>query len=189
MKFWKIFLFFFPLSVIAKTTSPQIFLSFPPFFHANEEIKILVKISNLKNTSYDLKISIEKENVLSEIYNEKEKKWQSSLYYLKNLFVGPHFEGNFKLRLKREYLNFEGEAEIIVRVRQTGKANFLEKRGKIKILKPEIAKEKILSEEKFSASLYQNFKETPSFFPFFFAVFFSFFSTFFFYLVKKRLRK
>jgi hypothetical protein len=145
MKILKIFLisiFLFPFFAFAQTQKPKISLSFSESFKTNEEIEVLVSISNLKNAPYDLKISIEKDkNVLSETYNEKEGKWQDSFYYLKNLFFGPNFKGKLKLRMKKEFLFFEGEAEIIVKVRENGKSSYIQKREKIKILKPEIKKE------------------------------------------------
>ncbi len=128
--------------VLARNQKPKILVSSPKSFLANEEIEVLVSISNLNNLPYDLKIAIQKEKkVLSEIYNERERKWQSSLYYLKEMFSGPSFEKKFKLRLKKEFSLYEGEAEIVVRIRETGKRNFSEAKTKIEILKPEIKKE------------------------------------------------
>jgi hypothetical protein len=152
MKFLKIFtisILLFPFCIsFAQTQKPRVSLSFPEGFKANEEIEVLVSISNLKNVSYDLKISVEKDKkVLSETYNEKEEKWQDSFYYIKNLFSGPSFEEKFKLRMKKEFLFFEGEAEIVVRVRENGKNSYIQTREKIKILKPEIKKEEIKSQE------------------------------------------
>jgi hypothetical protein len=151
LKTFLILIFLFPFFVFAQTQKPKISLSFPESFRANEEIEVLVSISNLKNAPYDLKISIEKDkNVLSEIYNEKEGKWQDSFYYIKNLFSGPNFEGKLKLRMKKEFLFFDGEAEILARIRENGKSSYTEYRGKIKILKPEIKegenKENLLAE-------------------------------------------
>jgi hypothetical protein len=153
MKFLKIFilsifLFSFGIAIAKNSQVPKISLSFPESFKANEEIEVLVSISNLKNAPYDLKVSIEKDkNVLSEIYNEKEGKWQSSLYYIKNLFSGPSFERKFKLRIKKEFLFSEGEAEIVVRVRENGKSSYIQTREKIKISKPEIKKEETNTQE------------------------------------------
>jgi hypothetical protein len=152
MKFLKILvisILLFPFEItFAQTQKPKISLSFPESFRANEEIEVLVSISNLKNVSYDLKISIEKDKkVLSETYNEKEGKWQDSFYYLKNLFFGPNFEGKLKLRMKKEFLLFEGEAEIVVKVRENGKSSYVQTREKIKISKPEIKKEEPKSQE------------------------------------------
>jgi hypothetical protein len=151
MKFLKIFavsIFLFPFCVLAQTQKPKISLSFPESFRTNEEIEVSISITNLKKASYDLKISIEKDkNVLSEIYNEKEGKWQDSFYYLRNLFLGPNFEGKLKLRMKKEFLLFEGEAEIVAKVRENGKSSYIQTREKIRILKPEIRKEQVKSQE------------------------------------------
>jgi hypothetical protein len=149
MKILKILsIFLFPFFVFAQAQKPKISLSFPESFRANEEIEISIYITNLKKAPYDLKISIEKDKkVLSETYNEKEGKWQDSFYYLKNLFFGPNFEGKLKLKMKKEFLFFEGEAEIVVKVRENGKSSYIQTREKIKILKPEIQKEEIKSQE------------------------------------------
>jgi hypothetical protein len=169
MKFLKTFaisIFLFPFCALAQAQKPKISLFFPESFKTNEEIEVLVSISNLKNVSYDLKISIEKEkNVLSEIYNEKEEKWQDSFYYIKNLFSGPNFEGKLKLRVKKEFLLLEGDAEIITKVRESGKSSYTEHRGKIKILKPEIKKEEtkeLLAEVQKNPKL-ENKKLSPKF--------------------------
>jgi hypothetical protein len=159
MRFFKILslLFIFEIA-LAQTQKPKISLSFPETFKADEEIEVLISISNLKNVPYDLKISIEKEKgVLSEIYNEKEGKWQDSFYYIKNLFSGPSFEGRFKMKLKKEFLFFDGDAEILARIRENGKSSYIEYRGKIKILKPEIKKEE--NKKEFLAEVPKNQRE------------------------------
>jgi hypothetical protein len=185
----KIFILFFLIlgeTIFAQTLKPKVSLSFPEGFRANEEIEVLVSISNLKNVSYDLKISIEKDKVLSEIYNEKEGKWQSSLYYIKNLFLGPSFEGKFKLRMKKEFLFFEGEAEIVARVRESGKSSYTEYREKIKILKPEIKKEETKSQE-LLAEIPKNL-ENKKLSPKIIATVNSLFSAFIILLLKLKLR-
>jgi len=130
------FLLLFPQFYFAKENIPEIFLLFPKEVHSNEEIEIKVSISNLKNKEYDLKIAIEKGRVLSEIFDKKEKRWRSSHYYLKSYFLGSSFEDNFKLRLKKENLEFQGEAELVVRVRESGKSNYFQKKENITILEP-----------------------------------------------------
>jgi len=190
MKVLKIFLisiFLFPFSVFAQTQKPKISLSFPESFRANEEIEISISITNLKKAPYDLKISIEKDKkVLSETYNEKEGKWQDSFYYLKNLFFGPNFEGKFKLRLKKEFLFFEGEAEVVVKVRENGKSSYIQTREKIKILKPEIKKEEPKSQE-FLAEIPKNL-EKKSFSPKIIAVFTALFSAAIILILKLKLK-
>jgi len=122
LKILSILIFLFPFFTFAQIQKPKISLSFPESFRANEEIEVLISISNLKNAPYDLKISIENDKkVLSEIYDERSQKWQDSFYYLKNLFSGPSFQGKIKLRMKKEFLFFEGEAEIVSKVREKGR--------------------------------------------------------------------
>jgi hypothetical protein len=190
MKILKIFLIsipLFPFFVFTQIQKPKISLSFPESFRANEEIEVLVSISNLKNAPYDLKISIEKDkNVLSEIYNEKEGKWQDSFYYIKNLFFGPSFEGKLKLRVKKESLFFDGEAEIVVRVRENGKGSYTQTREKIKILKPEIKKEEIKSQE-FLAEMPKNL-EKKSFSSKIIAIFTALFSAAIILILKLKLK-
>jgi hypothetical protein len=136
---WLFFVFLlFPLNYFAKENEPKIFVSFPKEVYSDEEIEIKVSISNLKNGEYDLKIAIEKEKILSEIFNKKEQKWQSSQYYLKSYFSGSSLEDNFKLRLKKQNLDFQGEADFIIRIRESGKSNYFQKKEKITILKPKI---------------------------------------------------
>jgi hypothetical protein len=192
MKFLKIFilsifLFSFGIAIAKNSQVPKISLSFPESFKANEEIEVLVSVSNLKNAPYDLKISIEKDkNVLSEIYNEKEGKWQSSLYYIKNLFSGPSFERKFKLRMKKEFLFFEGEAEIVVRVRENGKSSYIQTREKIKISKPEIKKEETKPQE-ILAEIPKNF-ENKKLSPKIIAILNSLFCAFIILILKLKLK-
>ncbi len=119
--------------------SPQITLNYSAENPVNKEIEAKLSVFNLKNAAYDVKISIEKEGVLSEIYDEKQGKWQSSQYYLKELFSGTSFSGNFKLKIKNSENNFRGKADILTRIRETGKSSYLEFRGKINITEPEQA--------------------------------------------------
>jgi hypothetical protein len=158
VKILLILIFLFPFSALAQAQKPKISLSFPESFRANEEIEISISITNLKKAPYDLKISIEKDKkVLSETYNEKEGKWQDSFYYLKNLFFGPNFEGKFKLKMKKEFLFFDGEAEIVVKARENGKSSYIQTREKIKILKPEIKKE--VKTQEFLAEIPKNLEK------------------------------
>jgi hypothetical protein len=190
MKILKIFaisIFLFPFFVFAQTQKPKISLSFPESFRSNEEIEISISITNLKKAPYDLKVSIERDKkVLSETYNEKEGKWQDSFYYLKNLFFGPNFEGKLKLKMKKEFLFFEGEAEIVVKVRENGKSSYIQTREKIKILKPEIQKEEIKSQE-FLAEIPKNL-EKKGFSPKIIAIFTALFSGAIILILKLKLK-
>ena len=132
-----------PLPTKLQQTQPQITLSYPQDNPVNKEIEVSLSLANFKNTAHDVKISIEKESVLSFIYNEAEDKWQSSNYYINNLFSGSFFEGKFNLKIREEAINFKGEADILVRVRESGKSNYQEHKEKINIIPPK--------EENFSA--------------------------------------
>jgi hypothetical protein len=187
LKIFSISVFLFPFSAFAQTQKPKISLSFPESFRANEEIEISISITNLKKAPYDLKVSIERDKkVLSETYNEKEGKWQDSFYYLKNLFFGPNFEGKLKLKMKKEFLFFEGEAEIVVKVRENGKSSYIQTREKIKILKPEIQKEEQKSQE-LLAEIPKNL-EKKGFFPKIIAIFTALFSAAIILILKLKLK-
>jgi hypothetical protein len=56
--------------------------------------------------------------------------------------------------MKKEFLFFEGDAEIAVKVKESRKSSFTEYRGKIKILKPEIKKEE--NKKEFLAEIPKN---------------------------------
>jgi len=120
--------------------SPQVTLNYLKESPINKEIEVGLSASNLKNTSYDVKISIENgTTTLSEIFNEKENKWQNSYNYLTEVFSGTSFSGDFKLKIKPTENNFRGEADIFARVRESGKSSYLEFKGKINIADPEQA--------------------------------------------------
>ncbi len=111
-------------------------LEFPKKIKSAQEFEVLVKISGLKNEKYDLKLTLKKEKEISEIYNFSNLKWQSSLYYLKDEVLGPNFEKKYKMRVKENYFDKEGKAELILRLRQ-GKKIVFEKREEIEIEKGE----------------------------------------------------
>lgn len=115
---------------------PEITLSYPENNPANDEIKVLFSVSNLKNAIYDVKIAIEKEKIISSVYNENQNKWQSSHYYINDLFSGSSFQGTLRLKIKEEEINLQGEADIILRIRVKGENNYLEHKDKINISFP-----------------------------------------------------
>jgi len=130
--------------------TPEINLSYPQGNPVNKQIEVEVSVSNFKNIAYDVKISIEKDGVLSricKIYNQEEEnwqcpeedeQWQSSVNYLNNVFIGPVFTGNFRLNVREDKNDFRGEADIVARIRETGKTGYLaEFKGKINITDPE----------------------------------------------------
>lgn len=128
-------------------THPQITLSYSKDNPVNKEIKVTLSLIDFKNATYDLKISIEKDGVLSEIckiYNFEEEdwqcsedQWQSSNYYLSEVFLGQSFEGKFLLRIKEDKKDFRGEADIVVKVRETEKTSYFGISDKINIIEPE----------------------------------------------------
>lgn len=122
-----------------EVASPLIILNYEDNNPINKDISIEVVASNLQSSSYDVKISIENEGtVLSNIYDIKEEKWKSSVYYLNNAFSGTSFTGNFSLKIKEDKKDFRGEAEIIVKLRNSIKGTIVaEKRGKINIIDEE----------------------------------------------------
>lgn len=119
-------------------TAPSIKLFYQKNQPVNQEFNLILTISNFKNTNYDVKIAIQNnQNIISDIYNEKENKWQSGNYYLKEVITGPFSEKSFRLRINEKYLNFQGEAGIIVRLRESGKSSYFEHKEKINITLPE----------------------------------------------------
>src|SRR6056297_278508 len=106
-------------------------------------INATVTASNLKGTNWDIKISIQANNsCISKIYNKKEEKWQSSYSYIKNYFSGSSInKEKFKLKLKEEHQGYEGEAQIILRLRENGESSFHEKSNSI-LLKEEASENK-----------------------------------------------
>lgn len=132
----------FYLTKIEKNSSqnePEIFLSFKKENPINKEIEIKISALNLKEGVYDLKAGIEKEGeILSEIFNEKENKWQSSNYYLKNFFENSLPGTILKIRIKEDAWNLSGEAEVFAKIRKVGKNKYWEERNKIILLEPEV---------------------------------------------------
>ena len=118
---------------IEKENPPQISLAFPKEVFPKEEFSLFLSVSHLKEKFYDLKISLQSQNkILSQIFNSQKNSWQSSHYYLKKIFTGPSFEGDFKLKIKT--LNFIGEAKLLIKIRESESKNIvLEKSEKIKI--------------------------------------------------------
>ena len=122
-----------------ESAQPKITLSYSEDNPVNKEIETTLSLADFKNALYDVKISIEKEDVvLSEIYNQKEDKWQSSHYYLKEVFSGKSFEGELQLKTVEEKNDFRGEADIFAKIRENGKTTiYAEFSGKINITDPE----------------------------------------------------
>lgn len=122
-----------------KEIKPKIDLSFEKEIFSGQEFEISLSIFDLEDGKYDLKISVEKEGKnLSEIFDQRKGKWQSSFYFLKEIFSGNSFLGSFKLKIKEE---FEGIANLVLKIRNSETKETLAQLSKeIKILKP-ISKE------------------------------------------------
>ena len=119
---------------------PKISLSFPKEVFSNQEFKVSLLVSDLENETYDVKISIlkisdesEQKRTISEISLTGEE-WQSSYKYLTKVFSGTSFSGDFKLRISSKYQDFEGQAEILAKVRQSDNKRIVaEFKDKIKV--------------------------------------------------------
>jgi competence ComEA-like helix-hairpin-helix protein len=121
---------------------PQLNLSYLENNPVNKDIKVTFSAVNLKNNTYDLKISIlaileesEQKRTLSEIYSSGN--WQSSYNYLRKVFSGVSFSGDFKLKIKDEHKNYLGQADIIVKIRDSNGKIVSEFKDKINIVNPE----------------------------------------------------
>jgi len=84
-----------------------------------KKFDIEIKIFNLKDENYDIKLWIKEDNnTISDRYDESIEKWKSGIYYLDNLFKGP---GNntkeIELRIREKYEKFEGNAKLIFKIR------------------------------------------------------------------------
>lgn len=97
--------------------------------NSKNEQEIEVSAYNLEDYDYDLKISILKEDVgtiISEVWNEDENKWQSSNYYLENVFKGDwDKQESFKIRIKSTYKSWDGDGELEVKLRKNGGSSIL----------------------------------------------------------------
>lgn len=129
------FLIFGSFGEASKTQSPTITFQAPKEIPSQGEFKIHISISQPESKQYDIKISIEKDRVLSEIFNPMTEKWQSSLYYIKEMIAGTDFVNDFRLRIKKDFSTFEGDAQLKIRLRESGRGTFYEKKDSIKIYK------------------------------------------------------
>lgn len=128
---------------------PQILLSFPLENPVNKEIEVDLSVLNLKNSVYDIKISIlkisdesEQARTLTKICNEDETNCEESSYkYLTEAIPGePVFPLKFKLKIVKDIVgDFPYEADIIVKIRQNDNQKVVsEFKGKINITEAEL---------------------------------------------------
>jgi hypothetical protein len=85
------------------------------------DFDIEVRAYNLESKNYDVKVYITfatNDTIISDTYNGS--KWQSSNYYVKNLFSGPgNASKNLSLRIDRNYRHFTGNAEIGAKIQES----------------------------------------------------------------------
>src|SRR3989344_2749583 len=94
---------------------------------ANDYFYIKVFAYNLNNSDYDLKVWLEFEEnntIISERYSEEESKWESGIYFVNNFFSDSgNVSKEIKLRIKKAYPNFSGEAKIFAKLRKNGQTD------------------------------------------------------------------
>ncbi|MFA5173699.1 MAG: hypothetical protein WC438_00795 [Candidatus Pacearchaeota archaeon] len=85
-----------------------------------KEFEIELEAENL-DKDYDIKVWIadEENNVLSDRYDEENKEWKSGRYYLNDFFDSGDETKKVKLRIRKEYLDFNGDAEIFLKLRDS----------------------------------------------------------------------
>jgi hypothetical protein len=90
-----------------------------------QEFNIDVGASGLLEKDYDVKVFISDTKLLSQTYNGE--KWITSNDYIKNLFSGPgNKDGIVKLRIRNDCKDFSGEAQIGLRIRESGSSSYKE---------------------------------------------------------------
>jgi len=95
-----------------------------------EEFYIEVKAYNLNNEDYDIKIYIKKEDentIISETYHDTDEDWKSGTYYIDELLNGPDDDSeDVKLRIKNSYDDFDGDAEIVAKIREAYSSSIID---------------------------------------------------------------
>ena len=87
-------------------------VSYPDKVNIGEEFEAEIKLIDFAEGNYDLKIDIlGSGNRIGQIYNEK---WQSTYYFMEDVFEDN--EVKIKLKIDKE---FEGDANIIIKVRDS----------------------------------------------------------------------
>jgi hypothetical protein len=105
-----------------------------------DDFKIKVKIFDLEDKKYDVKIWIQDdENIISERYDYEDEEWRSGKYYLSDFFEGPGNKSEkVKLRIKSEYSEYIGEADLFFKTRDEDQIEY-----EIDVLEEEEEEEKI----------------------------------------------
>ena len=104
----------------------------------NKEFEIKVKVRDLEDEKYDVKIWIEeKGEIISERYDEEKEEWRSGNYYIDDLFDEEGDSSIYvRIRLKEDYKDFEGKSEVFARLRK-GSSTIDSFEDEIRILKGE----------------------------------------------------
>jgi len=86
-----------------------------------DEFEIEVKVFNLEDKKYDIKIWIEFEDndtIISNRYDEENDEWKSGVYYVNEFFSGAGDKsGDIKLQMRDDYEDYYGDAKIFFRLR------------------------------------------------------------------------
>lgn len=107
-----------------------------------KEIEIEIKAYNLEE-KYDLKVYIEDNGkIISEIYDENNSKWKSGTYYLDDIFSGTGNKSAIvKIRIDENSKDFDGEVDIIAKIRKSGTSNILDEVNDIIIINQKATEE------------------------------------------------
>ena len=93
-----------------------------------KEFEIRVKAYNLEDKDYDLKVFIYDDNEnspISQTYYDGQ--WLNSNNYMNKIFRGPSDEeDNIRLKIKDSFKSYEGEANLGVRLRESGASSYKE---------------------------------------------------------------
>jgi len=114
---WNLGIVFFILILsISFISAKNISIEYPLEVNVNEEFMVKIILEDFPEDVYDVKIDITFEyDRLSQIYDDSLAKYKSTYNFVKEAITT---EGEFKVKIFKE---FEGEAEMIVRIRETGK--------------------------------------------------------------------
>tara|TARA_Y100000310_G_scaffold239285_2_gene242873 strand:- start:2754 stop:3800 length:1047 start_codon:yes stop_codon:yes gene_type:complete len=111
------------------TDEPEIYieLDYDNSVRHGETFKVKVKGFNLLDKKYDVKVFVEDEdeNIISEIYNKEDEKWESGNYYINEVFSDSGNETE-SLKLKIKDGDFLGDGKIIARIRVNGEGDFVD---------------------------------------------------------------
>jgi len=102
----------------------EISLDYPSQVECEEEFYTEIEASNFEDGNYDVKIDIlnEDEERIGKVWNEEEKKWQSTNNYIISALEIENGQGDVKLKFKVE--NFEGEVILRPKIRETGSSAY-----------------------------------------------------------------